>query len=135
MTTNAEIENDPRVQRAAENLNRQLGQLYLGAQFTKRVFDEACELVQWHRKQCLSRGIQFPKLVVLPLIKQRAIEVVRADMDLQGIRTTMLNLTVKYPSITAQEIAEAVQGAFPDYIKSIDVEKRREVKKSSITLN
>ena len=77
--------------------------------------DDAYAIIDDHRVAWLLRGVQFPRMRVLAFPRIGQMEVVRADLTRQGIQTTLVNMTVKYPTLTAEEIAVACQHAFPDY--------------------
>jgi uncharacterized protein (UPF0371 family) len=74
----------------------------------QRLLDSAIEEAQ-------SRGLDVPQLVIMPLVKQNAIEVFRRDLDTDGIQRVMLRLVAKYPSITETEIVWAVRSTWPEY--------------------
>jgi hypothetical protein len=66
-----------------------------------------------HRAEARRAGLDFPELAIFPLVRQGRLELARKDLDLDGVRTFVLNLTVKYPTIRADEIANALAYAWP----------------------
>lgn len=74
------------------------------------------ELLADHRRDCRSQlGVDFPVLAAFVFPRLGQIDLVRADMPQTEIEKTIVNFTVKYPDVTAQEVAFAVTTAFPDY--------------------
>lgn len=72
----------------------------------------------------LRDGVMIPPMHVIVFPKCGAVEIVRKDMEEAGLNIWIVNLTVKYPTITPQEIAGALKAAFPDY--SFNPEGRRQ---------
>lgn len=73
------------------------------------------DLIKRHRAAACLHGIDFPEMVVMPFPRLGAVEIVRRDLDEKAIQTIVLNVTVKYPMVTAHELAAAVRYAFPGY--------------------
>jgi hypothetical protein len=67
----------------------------------------------------------WPELAVICLRSVGALEVIRADITSKDLEVWAVNLTVKYPQITARDIAEALAEHFPGYRPgSIDFRRR-----------
>lgn len=93
-----------------------------------RSIDDAYSIIDDHRVRWLLRGVQFPRMRIMAFPRIGRMEVVRADLDRAAIQVTLVNMTVKYPALTAQEIATACGHAFPDYRPDPESIKRRRPK-------
>ncbi len=83
---------------------------------TRQLLDECKELVEDFRTRLrLDAGLSYPEVVLVYIREVGALEVVRADIDQSNLQRWIVNLTVKYPRITARGIAEALAEHFPGY--------------------
>jgi hypothetical protein len=83
---------------------------------TRQLLDECKELVEDFRIRLrLDGGLNYPEVVLVYIREVGALEVVRADIDEVNLQRWIVNLTVKYPRITARGIAEALAEHFPGY--------------------
>lgn len=117
------VAEEARVNHAAQQLFERL-RGFTGRQLTSTTVHDIRVLVKDHRQQCKLRGIPFPELVPLVLTKSGVIELVRRDLEPASIQTIIVNLTVKYPTVSADEIAQAVMWAFPQYQRRLDMQPR-----------
>jgi len=121
-------ETERRMHAAAEVLARLVLKHAYGKRITLHLLGEVTYIVQNHRTKALNNGLsEFPELLPLPLVKQGRIELVRRDLDLAGVQQTIVNITVKHPKVTAQEVAFGVNYVWPWYAKHIDASARRDV--------
>lgn len=103
---------DVRVNRAAEYLYVRF-EKFKTKKLTPSVARDVDRLLKDHRNACKRIGIHFPELIAICLPEHNYIEIVRRDLERPGIERVALNLTVKIPSITMQELAEIMARAFP----------------------
>ena len=110
-------DNHPQMHAARQDLARALvhGLVARSKLLDGPCIDDAYSIIDDHRVSWLLRGVQFPRMRVLAFPRIGQMEVVRADLTRQGIQTTLVNMTVKHPDLTAEEIAVACAHAFPDY--------------------
>lgn len=83
------------------------------------------DVIAEHRKEMKLRGIRFPKVVAIVMAKYGAIEIVRRDLDRDALQTIILNITVKYPGVTPEDIANGIHHAFPN-LRSVSLDMRPE---------
>lgn len=93
------------------DVNRLLGRKRLNNNFMVRLD----ELVRAHRLKARGRGVDFPVLAAFVFPRLGSVELVRADLDRAGIKTQVLNMTAKHPTVTVEELAWALSKAFPHY--------------------
>lgn len=105
---------NPQLVAAVRQLMARL-QRYRGAPMRKSTFDDINTLVKDHRRACRLRGVDFPPLTALVLVKVGAIELVRKDLEPSGLKVALFNITRKYPAVDKDELAAAVHWAFPWY--------------------
>lgn len=72
-----------------------------------------------HRVRWKHKGVKFPEMVPLYFPRLRRVELNRADLDAPSVATVIVNLTVKMPDLTKDEIAWAISKAYPSYIKRL----------------
>lgn len=119
-------DHDRRLAWSNKRLFAKLKHHLLGKMMTRQLYHEACQIVEDHVTEAALYGIRFPELAVIGLPGVGAIEVVRADLEPRDLQVWAVNLTVKYPKITACEIAEALARHFPNYVaQAIDPSRRR----------
>jgi hypothetical protein len=87
---------------------------------TVRYFDNQTlralyELV--HRKaEAMRREVRyFPRLVPIVLPSVGFVQLVRRDLETQGIENTIINLARTFPALDPRELAQAIKKAFPEY--------------------
>lgn len=73
-----------------------------------------------HRARCKDRGLDFPVLVPLVLPRFGKVSLVRADLELPGIRAAIVKLVADNPGVTIGEVAQAIRSAFPG-VRSLDL--------------
>lgn len=112
-----------RLNHAAGELHAACSELCRRHQFMDKALPAKLkELVDRHRQHCKwVDGIDFPEMHVLLFPRLGAVELVRKDWERKAIEIWIVNCTVKYPNITAVEIAAAVAGAWPSYVKDVRV--------------
>lgn len=120
----ADLDHEARVEAVRVQMFNHLRQALLGEQLTGATLQMAREIVAFHVEKGRKNGVAMPELAIMAFPKQGGLEVVNRDMDLNGIRITILNLTAKYPRITAAEIAEAVRAIWPD-VRSLDLVRHK----------
>ena len=86
-----------------------------GVPLDQEALDDAYGIIDAHRVAWLLRGVKFPRMRILAFPSIGQMEIVRADLDRKGIQVTLVNMTVKHPRLTADDIAAACAHAFPDY--------------------
>lgn len=100
---------------AARDLSRRVSRRVAGRRVRQGLVDQINLMCRDHRAACRRRGIDFPPLAALVLPRLGVVELVRADHDEAAIQQLVVNLVVKHPTVTSQELALAVMCAFPDY--------------------
>lgn len=99
-----------------------------GANFY-RTIQRLRDLIKSHRDYNRYRGVPFPKLVLLTIPRLGAVEVVRDDLDWKSVQILVVNLTEKYPAVTATELAICIGETFPQFRpgaqQQVNVELRR----------
>lgn len=100
---------------SAKELQQKLAALMLGRQLNRHLFRMCRQLVREHRVQARAHGVTFPDMTVLPVrtAQRQAVLAVREDLDDRAVQVYAVNLTVIYPEITAEQIAFALQHAWP----------------------
>jgi|GEM_PF-4983687 len=111
---------DPRLAIVTRLMMDDLQRAILGADLNSHVLEKTREIVAYHSGKAKREGIDFPELAIMVFPKQGGIEIVNRDMDVQGIRITILNLTVKYPKISVAEIVDAVKQIWPN-VRTLDL--------------
>lgn len=106
-------ESDSRMRAAAQDLTDRLGRLCTGRVITDRLVYEADQLIYDHSARCKQRGIDFPRMAVFLTPTISTFHIVRQDLDLPSIRTTMLNFVADHPDVTPMELAIAARRAWP----------------------
>lgn len=105
----------PQMKRAMDELKNHMRK-FLGRKLSPSHIREVGDLLAWHRRTCRqSLGVDFPVLVAFVFPRLGQIDLVRADLPHREIEQTIVNFTVKYPDVTAEEVAFALKHAFPDY--------------------
>lgn len=135
---NTDDELTPRVQEALGQLQHRMASLLSNhrSRWVLKTIEDLEALVKDHRAQCRNRGIKFPELVPIILVRQQAVEFYRRDLDDKAVQTVILNLTAKFPDVTAEELALGVGRAFPEYAKSrLNFEARTKNKIEKLILN
>lgn len=112
-----------RLHAASEVLARRVMAACAGAKMTSFLLGIVDAIVIEHRAEARRAGLDFPELATFPLVRQGRIEFARKDLDIDGVRTFILNLTVKYPRIRADEIANALKYGYPGRqdLKNLDL--------------
>lgn len=110
-------ENHPAMVEARRDLAQALIKALVarGVKLDGECIQDAYGIIDDHRARWLLRGVRFPRMRVMAFPRIGQMEVVRADLDRKAIQTTLVNMTVKHPSLMADEIAAACAHAFPDY--------------------
>lgn len=101
---------------AAETLGKLLGN-FVGVELDDYAVAKIDEAIAFHRGVYIRRGLKFPNMVAIVLPSIRQIDIVRADLDQGGVQVVVVNLTRKYPDVTAKDIAYGVGRVFPDYMR------------------
>lgn len=104
-----------RKNRAARILFDRIMRYCHGQVMSKQLIQQVEQLVYDHRSECRRKGIDFPVLVVFPLIETGAVHTYPADLDEKGIQTAVLNMTVQYPNCTMRELVAGVCHAWPGF--------------------
>ena len=113
--TDVRTEEDQRLAYWTHRLQKMLERRWRGIA-TRQLLDECKELVEDFRTRLrLQAGLNYPEVVLVYIREVGALEVVRADIDEENLQRWIVNLTVKYPHITARGIAEALAEHFPGY--------------------
>jgi hypothetical protein len=122
-------EDDPRMVRGMRTLMAAL-QRYIGVQPITRASATVLKslLYQFSVEFKQASGHTFPRLTPVILPRHRAIELYRYDLDIEMIQKVVINLTVKYPTITTTEVALAIGNAWPHYAQRVMMDMRREAK-------
>lgn len=95
-----------------QRLKRLLDENKLSARSLLVQVNALCE----HMKaECARNGIRFPDMAVLVLPSVGALEMVRRELDQQGLDNTVVHIVRTYPGIDVREVAEAFRYAFPEY--------------------
>lgn len=114
--TDVRTEEDQRLAYWTHRLQKRLERKCLRAMMTRQLLDDCRETVEDFRTRLrLDAGLHYPEVVLILLREVGALEVVRADIDQANLQRWIINLTVKYPRVTARGIAEALAEHFPGY--------------------
>lgn len=112
-----------------ERLNRLAASDAASGTAQYQTIDTMRGLIKSHRDHARYLGIPFPKLVLLNIPRLGAVEVIRDDLDWKSVQTLVVNMTEKYPAVTAQELAVAIGETFPQFRpgaqQQVNVELRR----------
>ncbi len=103
---------------AAGVLHAEICRLVEGMPFDRSTAQKVTEWIDIHRADCRRMGIDFPEMVVVGIVRLRAFEIVRKDKEAGDIEAWIVETVQKYPSITAQEIADMIRVAWPDYARA-----------------
>jgi hypothetical protein len=101
---------------------------YRGKDLTGPLLDRLMSEVAAHRRMWRWKGVDFPPLVPLVNEGKGYIELVRADLDREGILACIRNFIIRNPELTSQDIAIAVKRAWPDLRKGFVMETSEEHK-------
>lgn len=83
---------------------------------SRQLHHDVADMVEQFRvKFNQNTGCIFPKMVVCFIPEVGAVEIVREDLTQQDLQTWIVNCTVKYPRVTAQDLARALARHFPGY--------------------
>lgn len=77
------------------------------------------DMIDLHTRECRARHIDFPTMNVIVFVRFGALEIVRKDWGKEDVGRWVMEMMPKYPGITSTEIAEAIQQAWPDYVRSL----------------
>jgi hypothetical protein len=125
MNPEIKTEHDRRLAWSCARMFDKLKRHLLRKMMTAQLFQEARQIVDDHVTEAQLHGIMWPELAVICLRSVGALEVIRADITSKDLEVWAVNLTVKYPQITARDIAEALAEHFPGYRPgSIDFRRR-----------
>lgn len=111
-------ENNPAIQTATQQLFARL-KTHLGRPMTEGVKRDVRRTIKEHRGDMRRRGIRYPEMTVVFMPKAGFMEVLRADLEIKGVQTAMINITVKVPHVTREELARGIVEAFPWYASRI----------------
>lgn len=111
----SDTDNPERVNQCAMELFGMVNRALVGRHMDESALHDLREVITAHKIRARQEGIPMPDLAIMVLPAQNTFEIVRADLDGDGIARTIKRLAAKYPGIGALELAEAVRGAFPDY--------------------
>ena len=106
-------ENDPRMQKAVADIQERMRRLCVGRAISEEMLSKVRQLIYDHRTSWRHRGVDFPRMVVLTVPRLGAIDLVRADLDLPGIRIVLMNFLTLHPGVTKMELYIAAKAAFP----------------------
>lgn len=108
-------EEDQRLAYWTRRLQTRLERKWRGV-MTRQLLEDCRELVEDFRTRLrLQGGLNYPEVVLVCIREVGALEIIRADIDEANLQRWIVNLTVKYPRITARGIAEALAEHFPGY--------------------
>ncbi len=108
---------DPEIKRATEQLFARI-KSHMGQAMSPGKRKDIMRTIKEHRADCRLRGIRFPEMTCIFLPQQGFIDVVRADLEHKDLQTVIVNLTVKCPEVSAEELARGVCEAFPWYARN-----------------
>lgn len=117
-------EEHPAMKAAADVLKQRLGAAIGGRPLDRHALQEAVGIIAQHRWQAIRGGIDFPEMVIMPLPRHNELLLVRRDLDAANINQTIINITVAFKDVTADEIARAVRFAFPSHVPSINMKAK-----------
>lgn len=92
-----------------------------GRPASRQLLDELRSLIDDFRIRLrLNAGLMYPELAVVLLREaagpgRDAVEIIRADIDQKNLERWVVNLTVKYPAVTARSIAQSLVEFLPGY--------------------
>jgi hypothetical protein len=108
-------ETHPEMVRAHGDLVRRLSLVTAGRVPSRMLYEDVIKVRDDHRTEWRVKGVDFPHLVIFAVPRLRIMELWRADLDYASIRTKMMNLVMAAPEVTMQELALALQSAYPDF--------------------
>ncbi len=92
---------------------------FMGKPMNQSTVDVVCEMITVHRTFWKrSRGVDFPEVVPVVLPRARFIQLVRRDLDRDGVARIIVALGREVPGVTMEDIAAGIARAFPDYGRS-----------------
>lgn len=94
--------------------------------FTAAFVAEVTDIVSQYTALARKSGVRFPDMKVVWSERLRCCEVVRADMEEDGLRMLVRNIAVKYQvrgARGAKWITEMILRAFPHYGRGVDVDE------------
>jgi len=107
-------ENDPQMVFAHQELLSRLGTvLGSGRRLDKYLMQKMFDVVKDHKEQCRQRGLDFPALVALVIPRLGVVEWKRADLDIESIRTTIINFVREHQTAGMEEVVQAFRAAWP----------------------
>lgn len=107
---------EARLNDAAQRLGALVTNLVAGRLLDRTTINGVRDIVQEFCRVSRQRDrITMPDLDVIGFARIGAIEIVRRDWEREAVQNWIVNCTVKYPDINAEEIARAVAGTWPDY--------------------
>lgn len=98
---------------AKDDLQRMITKHVVGRNVTLPEVRRLMEMVDHHRSNWRARGVDFPRLTLFVVPRLGYLKLVAADLDMKAVQTHVLNATVEQPEVTPQELAEAVNSAWP----------------------
>jgi hypothetical protein len=88
---------------------------YVGRRLDNESIRNIQEIIVYHTTVIRRNSPRFPNLVPVIFEKRGHIDVVRADMEHDGIQQLIRNAVTRMPGIEASEIAASIGRAFPAY--------------------
>lgn len=117
---------DPEYKATVDRLQRSLRAYFKGRPLDGSAVRGMAELAREYRRRARERDIDLPEMRALVVPRLGAVQIVRADHDLAGIRTQLVNFVVRHPSMLPEEAAQALRWAFPDVKPDDLIDEARE---------
>lgn len=113
---------DPRMERVVQTLGAKL-ETFVGKFIDDRVVDKIDRVVKDHRATWRLRGVDVPEMVAVVFPHYGFVEVLRRDLEPDGIQSAVVGFVRKFPDMTKEELATAMLRAFPDYVTKLQASK------------
>lgn len=97
------------------NFATSLGKIIYNKKLDGRAVRELEYCVEYETAQIRKKGFAFPTLRVLYFESLGWIEIVRADLEHEGIQRIVQNVIQRFPGVSVQQLVTSIQRAFPLY--------------------
>jgi len=109
---------DPRMERVVQTLGAKL-ECFKGVFLSDQVVDRIDRLLKEHRATWRLRGVDVPEMVAVVFPHYGFVEVLRKDLEIEGVQSAVVGFVQKFPDMTKEELTAAMFRAFPDYASKL----------------
>jgi hypothetical protein len=106
---------DAQQRHVAGRMHQTVADFATGREMNRDTIAGVQQIVETYCQRARGRGIKMPPMTVLGFASCGAIEIVRKDWERDAIERWAVNMTVKYPTVTAQDLARAISATWPMY--------------------